>query len=186
MKWNFRTPFSSLLQTESLLNNLTGATTSEPNRFEWPGGFNTCRVEVIIALLTVFYYGKIYEKLILTLGRPQTSWWIGPIAKWLSQHTKGVKGSSPGAETWNHCKIPLHGRLSVRCNLLQGRVVEPCHFDPAPGSHDAGSSSSSVVHHTSFCCRKSCAKFPFLLYWDMFFSQKGRSALLYSSSRYLT
>ena len=39
-------------------------------------------------------------------------------------------------------------------------VVEPFHFDPAPSSQDAGSSSSCKGHHTIFCCNKVVKQFP--------------------------
>ena len=45
------------------------------------------------------------------------------------------------------------------------------------GSGPFGHSFSSVVHHTMFCCKKSCQQFSFLLFWDLFYSQKGTDTL---------
>ena len=64
--------------------------------------------------------------------------------------------------------------------------MELFHFDPAPdlASQDGGSdysyssNSSSVVHN--FLSKKSSEKFHFLIYWGLFYTQKGQSDLLCS------
>ena len=66
--------------------------------------------------------------------------------------------------------------------------MQPFHFDPALAGQDvsSGSSSSSVVCYLIFFYYKeSCEKFHFLLFRDFFYSQKGTSAFLCSSSTVL-
>ena len=70
-------------------------------------------------------------------------------------------------------------------------VVEPFHFGPAPApaGQDGGygfgfgsSSSSSTVVHNLLLKKKSFEKFHFSIYGVLFYSKKGTSALLWSSS----
>ena len=67
-------------------------------------------------------------------------------------------------------------------------VVEPFHFGPGPapasqhgGSGSSSSSSTSTVVH-NLLLKKSFYKFYFSIYRGLFFSKKGTSALLCSSS----
>ena len=65
-------------------------------------------------------------------------------------------------------------------------VVEPFHFGPAPApaSQDggSGSSSSSSPVVNNLLLKKSVYKFHLSIYRGLFYSKKGASALLCSSS----
>ena len=91
----------------------------------------------------------------------------------------------PGhSHTWLQGKFCGH-RFVQPCS-----VVEPFHFGPAPASQDGGSgfsfssssSSSSSPVVNNLLLNKKFLQIHVSIYWGLFYSKKGTTALLCSSS----